>query len=339
MSLITISCPLCKQDNSFIDVRVPGNDAHIESYGQLYSGSKKSMWKICGHCGFVHQNPRPSVEALNEFYLKSEYFGELPNIDAEQHLKFANWYYSEKIEYAIKYSQLNRGKVFDIGCGRGGVLKLFEQQGWKAYGVEPDKNLANYGNNTLGLKGVQQGILDSKFELDEKVDLIFSNHAFEHFADLDEVMKGVQKILKPKGYIFIAIPTYFKNKSSLSKAWMNSAHYSLFTHKSLSNLLSRYGFEEITHTYSGWKKEVDDLWYLAKYTGVRSDLATHYEDPKEVSNYLHVVNPLRSFIFSPIYSYWAQKVRIWNLLIYATKMFFKSPKLFFMKLIRFVQKK
>jgi len=342
MSLMAVSCPLCKESNLFFDVSVPNSDAHIHKYGSLYAGKTKSQWKICGQCGFLHQNPRPSIEELNEFYKRSEYHINTANTaenNGDKHLKFSRWYFSEKIEFALKYSSLTQGKVFDIGCGRGGVLKLFEEYGWKAFGVEPDECLASFAANIMGLSGVHQGILDNDFKLEEKVDLVFSNHAFEHFADLDDVMGGVLNILKSEGYLFIAIPTYFNNKSSLSKAWMNSSHYSLFTHNSLNNMLSRYGFEEVIHTYEGWKKEVDDLWYLAKYTGKKGDPIMYFENPQAVSQYLRFINPLRSLVFFPVYSNWAMRVRVWNLFCSAVNTFFSSPKIFFQKLYRFIKRK
>lgn len=325
-----VSCPLCDQSFSFIDVKVPGGDTDIRKYGDLYKGREKSQWKICSRCGFVHQNPRPDVKTLNEIYLQSQYH--IPAIEStgREHVEFARWYFNEKIYFALKESQLERGRVFDIGCGRGGVLKLFEQRGWKAYGVEPDQNLANFAINELGLNGVRRGILDSRFELEERVDLVFSNHAFEHFADLDEVMKGVRRVLEPGGYLFIAVPTYYKNKSTLSKRWMNSSHYSLFTHNSLNNLVAKYGFEEIRHTYSGWKKEIDDLWYIARFTEKSLPHTIYFENPAKVDQYLRVVNPLRSLIFFPIYSHWAMRVRIYTIL----RMLLVSPKVFFRKALK-----
>lgn len=335
MSFDLIPCPLCGQSQHFLPVKVPADDPHLAAYGKLYAGRNISEWKVCGECGFVHQNPRPSAQALNEFYMQASYHSVPVTQSGAEHLAFARWYFSEKIAYTIERSGLRGGSVFDIGCGRGGVLKLYEELGYRSYGVEPDSNLANYAAQELGLKGVRQGILDSSFHLPEQVDLVFSNHAFEHFADLDGVMRGVQNILKPGGYLFIAIPTYFKNRSRLSKLWMNSAHYSLFTHRSLDQLMARYGFEQVAHTYSGWKKEVDDLWYLARNTGKAQDPKPYYEDPEQVSRYLHVVNPLRSAVMFPVYSNWAARVRLFN----AARLLVTSPKAFLGKLSKQFKRK
>jgi len=62
--------------------------------------------------------------------------------------------YREKVDFCISKSGIAKGKVFDIGCGQGGVLKLFEQLDWEAHGVEPDPELARFANHELNLKGV-----------------------------------------------------------------------------------------------------------------------------------------------------------------------------------------
>ena len=312
----------------------PPGVEHIHNFRELYGDKESSDWKICGSCGFVHQNPRPTIAALNEIYLKFQCHARKIDDDSKQHLRFARWYFSEKVDFAIKHSAVVNGAVFDVGCGRGGVHKLYEERGWRAFGVEQDGNLADFAINKLGLQGVRQGLFNSQFELGQRVDLVVTNHAFEHFAELGEVMKGVEKILKPGGHLFTVVPTYMKNKSSLSKRWMNSSHYSLFTHHSLNNLLAQYGFEEVTHTYAGWNKEVDDLWHLAVYLGPL-DANQHFEKPERVSRYLRFINPFRSFMFYPIYSHWATRVR----LVTVGKLLFDSPREFVRKVMARVKRR
>lgn len=330
MELTLVPCPLCGQTATFLDVHVPDTDRHIHKYGALYAGKAKSEWKICGRCGFVHQNPRPSAKALGDFYRQARYHPSTVEADAQNHLAFARWYYGEKIAFTLRHSGLSGGAVFDIGCGRGGVLKMYEELGWRAYGVEPDPALARFANEQMGLRGVRAGIFDGEYALEEQVDLVFSNHAFEHFAELDEVMRGVVNITKPGGFLFIAIPTYYRNLTPLSKEWMNSAHYSLFTARSLNNLVTRYGFEEVAHTYSGWLKESDDLWYIARYTGRKGDPVQFFEDPQKVARYLGFVNPLRSWVMYPRHLFRKVLVRTGN----AVSLLMASPRAFAKKLVQ-----
>jgi len=225
-----------------------------------------------------------------------------------------------------------------VGFGQGGVLRLFADRGWQAYGVESDRTLLNYARNKLELGLIQEGILDSRTKVDAKVDLVFSNHTFEHIADLHEAMAGLRNVLKPGAYVFTAIPTYYKNRSQLSREWMNSSHYSMLTHNSLNQLFSYYGLEEVTHTYRGWHKEIDDLWHLARFTGNVKDPTTFYEDANEVRKYINTINPLRSIVLYPLYSNYHLRVQFYEtikqrgrMLRYYAKMLFTSPRRFIQK--------
>jgi SAM-dependent methyltransferase len=324
-NLVLVPCPLCGNGEGFLPVRVTAEDIHLAKYGELYARQGISQWKVCGKCGFVHQNPRPSLASLAEFYANGQYHApELPE-SLEKYARFASWYYSEKVDYAIAKTNLRAGRVLEIGCGLGGALLMFSRRGWDATGIEPDPMQARFASGMLKLSGVRQGLVDENFNVDEKIDLVFSNHAFEHLADLDSVARAIARVLKPGGHVFTAVPTYFSNRSTLSKQWMNSAHYSLFTHRSLNQLFAPHGLEEAGHTYRGWRKEIDDLWHVAKFTGRVSDSATSFEDAQTVDRYLSLHNPVRSFLHAPFYSGYARRVRLWTACCKALALFRESP--------------
>lgn len=333
-SLVLVPCPLCRARDGFLPLRISNTDLHIQKYGALYGGRALSEWKACGRCGFVHQNPRPSLEALQDFYASGQYHPPQLPLDMEQHRDFARWYYTEKVEYALAAADTRAGRVFEVGCGLGGALWLFKERGWTALGVEPDPAQASFTAHTMELPGVRQGLVDASLSLDEKVDLVFSNHAFEHLADLDSVMKGITRVLKPGGHIFTAVPTYYRNRSSLSKQWMNSAHYSLFTHRSLNQLMANHGFDEVRHTYRGWRKEIDDLWHVARYTGVAREPQAQYEDPHAVQRYINIYNPVRSAIYAPLYSNYAKRIQFGRTIANLGGLFRRSPSEFIRKAIK-----
>jgi SAM-dependent methyltransferase len=311
-------------------VRNTGTDAHVHKYGDLYGGRKKSEWRVCTTCGFVHQNPRPTLESLNAFYAGSKYHTEIPREweDPDTYLAFARWYYDEKIDFALRHSGLSGGAAFDVGAGHGGVMRLFRQRGWRAEGVEPDGTLFAFARDRLGLDTLRQGFLDESTEVAAPVDLVFSNHTFEHVADLHGLMRGLQRVLRPGGFVFTAVPTYYRNRSRLSLRWMNAAHYSMFTHRSLSHLFSHYGLEEVAHTYRGWSKEIDDLWHVARYTGVVKDPAGFFEDWRQVRHYVNVVNPLNTVLHAPGVALW-QVMKSWP--VEYVKLLVRSPRTFFGK--------
>jgi SAM-dependent methyltransferase len=333
-SLVLVPCPLCGAQDGFLPLRITDTDLHIGKHGDLYGGRTISDWKACGRCGFVHQNPRPSLEALRSFYATGQYHPpELP-VDKGRHLDFARWYYTEKVEYALAAAGARTGRVFEVGCGLGGALWLFKERGWTPLGVEPDPAQAGFCAQTMELAGVRQGLVDASLSLDEKVDLVFSNHAFEHLADLNSVMKGITRVLKPGGHIFTAVPTYYRNRSRVSKEWMNSAHYSLFTHRSLNQLMAYHGFEEVRHTYRGWRKEIDDVWHVARYTGTASKPEAQYEDPRAVQRYINFYNPIRSAAYAPVYAGYAKRIQLLRTVGNMGALFRRSPGEFIRKAAR-----
>src|SRR5262245_25782353 len=185
--LATVACPLCDHREGFLPLRVTQQDLHIRKYGDLYEGVSVSEWKACARCGFVHQNPRPTLEALSDFYAQGHYHE--PDIPggASGYFEFATWYYADKVDYALAKSGLSKGRVFEIGCGLGGALRLFSDRGYTGVGVEPDPAQARFASDVLKLAGVRQGLVDDSLQLDAQVDLVFSNHAFEHLAELGSV--------------------------------------------------------------------------------------------------------------------------------------------------------
>jgi len=305
--LEAIPCPLCGETASFLPVTIPDADGNIRGYGEIYAGLAKSEWKICGRCGFVHQNPRPSAATLDAYYLSGQYHPHSVERDPDELVATNRSAYADEIEFTLEHSGLRSGAVFDIGCGYGVALKLWAERGFTPFGVEPDRALFEFGQRHYGLRHTQQRVLDETIEVRD-IDLAFSHHALEHVADLASMMRGLAKIMRPGGYVFTALPTYRHNRTTMSKLWMNSAHYSLFTVKSFDQMLARYGFRQVAHRYDGWSSSQDQFGHLARFEGEPFDATQFFEDPEEVHRYLRVVNPLRSAAYYPLHGGYRARV-------------------------------
>ena len=131
-ALASIPCTLCYEKDRFLAVKVPGRDGHITSYGEIYAGRTISEWKICGSCWFVHQNPRPTKQALNRYYLDGKYRQKRVFPEVNRYKEFAEWYYGKKVAYASAKTGLLCGTVFDLRCGYGAALHVFSARGWRA---------------------------------------------------------------------------------------------------------------------------------------------------------------------------------------------------------------
>lgn len=302
-SLATVACPLCGHDRR-LRLKVSTQDDCIASYGALYAGRTRSEWAVCDRCGFVHQNPRPSAAALDRFYSDGKYHPPLEQYDLATLTRTFRHAYRENTRFVLRQIGSTPGKVFDVGCGFGFALLDFARVGWECYGVEPDPARAEFARRELGLVHVQRGLCDAQVDLGTSVDVVISHHTFEHIADLDAAMRGVSKVLKPNGVFFARVPTYLCNRSRMSLRYMNSGHYSMFTHRSMAQLVVRYGLEPIRHQYvnKAGMGVTDDLFFLARKTGREISPETYFESPREVQRYVTMINPLRSALFSPVYS-------------------------------------
>lgn len=325
--LIKVPCPICNSQKKFLDVDIPDNDPHITSYGDIYASLTKSFWKICGSCGFVHQNPRPSIQTLNEYYLQAKYHRNPAKPSVEVLKSEYKGAYAPDISFTLEHlkDKLPKGaKILDVGCGFGFALYELKKLGFDVYGIEPDENRARFAREKLGLNNIKVGTMNDKVDFDQKFDLIYNHHAFEHVADFEEVFTAIKKVIKPDSYFFSSVPTYRENRSIVSKLYLNAGHYSSFSYKSFARLLAKNGFQYIAHKYYNGIgiRLTDDLLIVAKNVGDQKiDTTQFQEDPLEVETYINHTNPKRALLYSPLYSMFTKRVLIQTRRIWMWKRF------------------
>jgi 2-polyprenyl-3-methyl-5-hydroxy-6-metoxy-1,4-benzoquinol methylase len=97
-----------------------------------------------------------------------------------------------------------KGKLLELGCGRGELLASAANRGWAAYGVEMTEGYANAAR----LNGIEvecASIQDSKL-LNQTYDVIWLAAVLEHLYDPMETLKRVREALRPGGLVFIDVP-------------------------------------------------------------------------------------------------------------------------------------
>lgn len=155
-------------------------------------------------------------------------------------------YFANKMERNIK-----PGKILDVGCAAGFILKGFENSGWKGYGIEPNETMASFGRNELKLN-IHTGSLED-FHTDIRFDLITLIQVIGHFYDVDKALNNISKLLITNGLILVES----WNMNSLiarifGKFWHEYSPPSVinwFSEKSLNKLFTDYGFELVDSGY------------------------------------------------------------------------------------------
>lgn len=154
------------------------------------------------------------------------------------------------IDYGNHYARMinkhvKPGKILDVGCAAGFILKGFENSGWEVQGIEPNSTMAKYGINELNLN-IETCSLEN-FKTENKFDLITLIQVIGHFYDVDQSMKNISALVNKDGLVLVES---WNMKSLvariLGKYWHEYSPPSVinwFSNRSLTNIFNEYGFE------------------------------------------------------------------------------------------------
>lgn len=223
-----IKCNLCGSEN-FVHLF---SASHYLSYPEEFNIVK------CKDCGLVFLNPRPDDEELNKYY-SPEYFSEV----AEPGF-FKRCFALDKVRL-IKNLK-SRGRLLDVGCGRGEFLQQMEDYGWEVWGVDTSAVACKYTQERLrNGKIFNQDLLTSNLP-EAYFDIVTFWHSLEHLKDPFSSLTEARRILKEDGILVIACPNF----SSFSSKFFKRRWYALdtpfhlyqFSPLTLQKLLKRAGF-------------------------------------------------------------------------------------------------
>ncbi len=112
----------------------------------------------------------------------------------------------------VRLARVERGmRVLEIGCGGGGVLRLLDQHGADAVGVDTLPGaLALARRRLLDIKvpvSLVQVAEEGAFAFrSNSFDAIIGQHLVEHVSDVDAALCEWKRVLKPGGRLAIATP-------------------------------------------------------------------------------------------------------------------------------------
>jgi len=210
----------------------------------------------CDDCTFMFVNPQPSDEVLAKIYNETYFIGSMSGESGiAQDVKRATARHYLRLMELYCGSPL-RGRVLEIGCGRGEFILEAVEHGLEAVGVEYAEASASQARALVeGRARILTGDIDSANLPDGSFDYCVFADVIEHVRDPAAFIERVWRALKPGGTVFIATPSIDSPTARLMREnWMEFKleHLSYFNRHTLDQLLHRHHFSDI-QTGAGYK--------------------------------------------------------------------------------------
>jgi 2-polyprenyl-3-methyl-5-hydroxy-6-metoxy-1,4-benzoquinol methylase len=214
MNKINSNCPLCNGDPKT-------NKIHSAYFDFLE----------CQDCKFIYLGY--DIDTSN-LYSNNYYWHQKGRDRINKLLAYEDYKYIEK--------NIPKGKILDVGCGKGWFLKTMVEKNWDCFGVDlsgPEgKDLEGY--NIYFSTDITKKTFDKKFDIITLWDVI------EHVNDPNLLLSSIHKILNSNGYLVLETPNSGSVYRKIArKYWVsyNPYHILFFSTKNLQNLLKKNGFQ------------------------------------------------------------------------------------------------
>ncbi len=202
-----VVCTICRNDNA---QPFPWGDYHLNLLPPFHVVR-------CQGCGLLYLSPRPDSTTRHRLMQ-----GSVPDILLPYSMKTANYasvtrsrepLFRKRLRQMLALSNhkdfSTSQPILDVGASSGTFTLLARQQGWHAFGVEPDETSVK----TAHKQGITfpQGVAEHLPYPNETFALVHSHHVFEHLANPFQATQEAWRVLKPGGFLFIEVPNQFDN--------------------------------------------------------------------------------------------------------------------------------
>lgn len=219
----------------------------------------------CLCCGFKYVDRRPTqVDVAENYDWSFEHC-----LGWGQIIPEAITMYQRRYEFMQRFAK--GGSLLDVGAGLGTFLSLAQESGkWQCSGSETSHYAIEFAKKNYNLKLSMGQLEDLKYR-EDSFDALSYWHVLEHLPYPSSAMLETRRILKDKGFVFIAVPNdswlgrrhFIKNalrrninqlpfpkKLRIKKMYPEiteegNKHLAYFTPKTLTKLLEKHGFKVI----------------------------------------------------------------------------------------------
>ena len=216
----------------------------------------------CHGCTLVYMSPRPHAKTLRNLYDEHYFCSNDPRIGYEVYEKDVNSlsYKSSRLLADIE-RHVSSGRILDIGCAHGFLLRVAREKGWEVEGIEPASTVAERVQEELGV--MVHGDLFKAGFAEGQFDAITMWDVVEHLPNLKESMLEIRRILRRGGILSIVTPDLGSFAARLlAERWEEMRkmpeHIYFFNRRSLRHLLEAGGFTPLEWSTVGKLMPLDE---------------------------------------------------------------------------------
>ena len=155
----------------------------------------------CMHCGHRFAALQTDADHLSQVYGDAYFFeggAGYPNyLRNEQLLRRHGRQLAGKVR-----KDISQGRVLDVGCAAGFVLRGFQDAGWTGVGIEPNPKMADHATQYCDCP-VHCGTMADFPTKSPDFDLVAMIQVAAHFADPMTAFQQAHALTRPSGFLFI----------------------------------------------------------------------------------------------------------------------------------------
>ena len=221
----------------------------------------------CNDCSLRFTQNVPTLHDIGRYYQSENY---ISHTDTNKGI--VNRLYRVVRTYTLKnkrrtisgFTGLRRGKLLEVGAGTGAFASYMQQSGWQVSGLEPDEQARQKASELYSIELQDSATL---FHFSEnQFDAITLWHVIEHVHSLHEYLGQLKKVLKPGGFIFIAVPNYTSYDATFYKefwaAYDTPRHLYHFCPIAMKRLLQNHGLQ---------LRSIQPMWFDSFYVSLLSE--------------------------------------------------------------------
>jgi ubiquinone/menaquinone biosynthesis C-methylase UbiE len=166
--------------------------------GQIHAVDAEYNLYRCEACGYVFDNPRPTLATIANFYsTPKKYDTWLVAEDSREEL------WKRRLKKLLRHS--GRGNLLDVGTGTGQFLNLARPHFNRVSGTEVSQTALKIAKEKYGLE-LSQGQIEDANLPENSFDTITLFHVLEHVPDPKKTIARCKELLKVGGVLLICVP-------------------------------------------------------------------------------------------------------------------------------------